>query len=846
MKLYSVERMREAMNRQNNIRNLSVIAHVDHGKTTLTDSLLSAAGLLATDQAGNKCATDTRVDEQLRGITIKSTAVSMLYELTEEEMSPMVSTKYAPSGSEFLVNLIDCPGHVDFSSEVTAALRVTDGAMVVVDAVSGVCVQTETVLRQALAEGIRPVLMINKLDRLILERQLDPESLYQQVCSVIRNANAVIDAYSGDSCPALEGIVLDPSLGNVAFGAGLHGWGFTLHQMAQQYARKLGIKTERLMCRLWGDHYYNAEQRKWSEQPGPGYIRGFCKFVMEPIYKMLTASLDNDDPSVCFALCDKLSLKLTPEERSLRGKPLMSQVMRRWLPAGAAMFQLVILQLPCPAEAQSHRVPLLYEGPLDDDAAVAIKGCDSSGPLMMYVSKMVPATDNSRFYAFGRVFSGTIATGQKVRIMGPNYRPDGGKDTDLYIKTVPRTLVMMGGGVLAVDEIPSGNVCGLVGIDKWLLKTGTITTLKNAHNMKVLRFSVSPVVRVAVETNQPADLPRLLEGLKRLVKSDPMVQVQSENGQHIVAGAGELHLDVCLKDLEEQFAGVPIRRSHPVVAYRETVTANSDRVCLAKSGNKHNRLYMRASPLPDELVDDIEKGIVHAGQEMKERTRRLVDHYGWDAGEARRIWSFGPEGRGPSFLVDCTKGQQNLNDIKDTVVAGFQWAMQEGCLCEESVRGVRIDILDAMVHSDPACRRGGQIIPAARRAVMAAMLTAQPRLQEPVFLVEVQCPQTSLGGVYSVVTKRRGHVIEEQAVEGSPLYSVKAYLPVNESFGFAEDLRAATGGKAFPQCIFDHWQVLPGDPRDPGSRAGNVIMTTRKRKALQEEVPVLEHFLDKL
>lgn len=171
------------MDVQKNIRNMSVIAHVDHGKSTLTDSLVSKAGIISEAKAGTARATDTRADEQERGITIKSTAISMYFELPKEYIEDIQQEK--TDSSEFLINLIDSPGHVDFSSEVTAALRVTDGALVVVDCIDGVSVQTETVLRQALAERIKPVLIINKVDRALLELQLGKESLYTVIFSIV-------------------------------------------------------------------------------------------------------------------------------------------------------------------------------------------------------------------------------------------------------------------------------------------------------------------------------------------------------------------------------------------------------------------------------------------------------------------------------------------------------------------------------------------------------------------------------------------------------------------------------------------------------------------------------------
>lgn len=193
----------------------------------------------------------------------------------------------------------------------------------------------------------------------------------------------------------------------------------------------------------------------------------------------------------------------------------------------------------------------------------------------------------------------------KARIMGPNYTP--GKKEDLYEKAIQRTILMMGRYTEAIEDVPCGNICGLVGVDQFLVKTGTITTFKDAHNMKVMKFSVSPVVRVAVEPKNPADLPKLVEGLKRLAKSDPMVQcIIEESGEHIVAGAGELHLEICLKDLEEDHACIPIKKSDPVVSYRETVNEESEIMCLSKSPNKHNRLFMKCQPFPDGLAEDIE------------------------------------------------------------------------------------------------------------------------------------------------------------------------------------------------------------------------------------------------
>merc|ERR1712228_494501 len=304
----------------------------------------------------------------------------------------------------------------------------------------------------------------------------------------------------------------------------------------------------------------------------------------------------------------------------------MKAVMRNWLPAGDAMFQMIVIHLPSPVTAQKYRAELLYEGPHDDAACIGIKNCDPDGPLMMYVSKMVPTSDKGRFYAFGRVFSGTIATGLKVRIQGPHYKP-GGKE-DLNVKSVQRTVLMMGRTTEQIADVPCGNTVALVGVDQYLLKSGTITTLDSAHNIADMKYSVSPVVKVAVKPKDGKDLPKLVEGLKKLSKSDPLVVCTTEeSGEHVIAGCGELHVEICLKDLRDEYAQIDFIVSDPVVSYRETVNETSHMTCLAKSPNKHNRIYLMAEPMDEELCAAIEDGKAGPKAEMKERSKFMREKF---------------------------------------------------------------------------------------------------------------------------------------------------------------------------------------------------------------------------
>jgi len=903
---FTVDEIRSMMDRPRQIRNMSVIAHVDHGKSTLTDSLISHAGIIAKAAAGDTRFMDTRKDEQERTITIKSTGVSLYFEMpkvdiTEAEIKnleakeekrekpkvqhvvvadpedgeePSPSPSPAPEESPaqpveasqpaqpaqpaeerkkdadtipYLINLIDSPGHVDFSSEVTAALRVTDGALVVVDCVEGVCVQTETVLRQAIAERIRPVLWVNKLDRIFLELHMDMEEAYQTFQRAIESVNVVIATYFDDK---LGDVTVYPEQGTVGFGAGLQGWGFTVGRFAKMYASKFGVSLDMMMKNLWGDTFFDASTKKFTKNQtnsaGKKNERGFVTFIMNPINSLIAAIME-DKKDQYESMLTKLNVEIPKDARDLTGKPLLKRVMQTWLNAAEALLTMIVNHLPSPVRAQRYRVENLYDGPMDDECANAIRNCDRDGPLMMYVSKMVPTSEKGRFYAFGRVYSGIVSTGQTVRIQGPDYQP--GKKIDLHVKKIQRTVLMMGRYVEQIPDCPCGNTIGLVGVDAYLLKAGTITTHDEAHCFVNMKYSVSPVVRVAVECTNAADLPKLMEGLKRLSKSDPLVLCfTAPTGEHIVAGAGELHLEICLKDLREDFMkGAPVKVSKPVVSFCETVAKESELTIISKSPNKHNRIYLTARPLEPEVVEAIEKNEISEEQEMKVRARILADDYKWDVTEARKIWCFGmaPDGKA-NVLVDMTKGVQYLNEVKDSMVGAFQQVSNGGILCEEALRGIRFDLGDITMHADAIHRGAGQIMPTMKRAMYACQIKSGPSLLEPMYLCDITVPNAAVSGVYSTLNTRRGVIEGKIDRPGTPLTQIKAFLPVLESFGFTQLLRQNTSGQAFPQMIFSHWQLVNGDCYDTDSQAHAVMMQVRERKGLKMELPDFNEYYDKL
>jgi elongation factor 2 len=212
--------IQQLMGNKEQIRNLGIVAHIDHGKTTLADSLLAGAGLLSSQMAGEARVLDYLEEEQKRKITIKAANITLLFK---------------NGGKGYVVNLVDTPGHVDFTGKVTRAMRAIDGVIVVVDSVEEIMAQTEIVLRQALQERARPVLYINKIDRLITELQFSEQQILAKLDHIISGFNDLIELYGEE--PFKDEWKVDPAKGNVAFGSALHGWGFTLES-----AKKAGIR----------------------------------------------------------------------------------------------------------------------------------------------------------------------------------------------------------------------------------------------------------------------------------------------------------------------------------------------------------------------------------------------------------------------------------------------------------------------------------------------------------------------------------------------------------------------------------------------------------------------------
>lgn len=697
MDTYTPKQIRKVMSNSENIRHISIVAHTNHGKTTIFSSLVEKAGIITNKQINDSKYSKTPEDEKEISAFIHPAASSLYYEYDIFEKG---------NKDAYLINLIDSPGYYNLSAEITTALRITDGALLVVDYNEGVCLETDNILRQAMREKVRPALMINKIDKQILQPKVNAEDLYKNFIRVIESVNGVISKHEQ---PDMSDLFLNPVKGNVAFGSGKECWAFTLATFARIYAKKFKVDIEILKEKLWGDNYYDPKSKKWFKsavnEDSEFLKRGFCAFIMEPIIKLSRSIMDGNIEQMNKMLAS-LEISLSSEEAKLPGSTLLQLVMSRWINSADILLEMMVLHLPSPKVAQKYRYEYLYDGPRDDEVTVSCRDCDPKGPLIMYVSRFLPSSDQKQFLAFGRVFGGTISTGQQVRIMGPEYVP--GKKQDLYEKSIGKTVMLIGKTFEAISDVPCGNLVGLVGIDKYLLKNGTISSNVNSCCFRNIKFAVEPLVRVSVEPTNPSDLPKLCEGLRKLVKSDPFVTVYTDlSGQYTFAGCSDLDVAYCVNELRSGYANCGIKVSDPFVTYKETVSTTSSQICLSKSPNKHTRLYMTAQPLADDLSNLIETGKFGPNDDAKRREKVLCDDFGWDKNDVQKIWAFGPDNQGPNVFVDMTKNVRDLNEIKVSLLMAFQWTTREGVLTGESMRSVRMNLVDALTPTDYRMRSPG-------------------------------------------------------------------------------------------------------------------------------------------
>ncbi|OCF30617.1 U5 small nuclear ribonucleoprotein component [Kwoniella heveanensis BCC8398] len=836
--------MIDLMNYPSMIRNVMVAGHIHHGKTSLLDMLVFETHQMTYDVDQPIRYTDTHTLTRSRGISIKSGPMSLVLQDFK--------------GKSSLINIIDTPGHVNFVDEVASIARLVDGVVLVVDVVEGVMHGTEAVIRHAMQEKLKLTLVVNKMDRLILELRLPPSEAFFKIKHTIEEVNSIIASIDPD-----DSYRLSPERGNVAFASTQMGWCFTLRSFASMYADTFGsFDVDEFAVRLWGNIYFDQERRKFTRNPADVESkRSFVHFILEPLYKLYTQVLSEDSATLKETLAD-LQITLKPAAYKMDVRPLLKVVLEAFFGPSVGLVDMITQFVPSPVDSAAGKVQHTYTGPLTSDIADSMIKCDSQGPTVVHVSKLYHTTDAEHFRAFGRVMSGSVRVGQSVKVLGEGYSLE--DEEDMISAVVEGVMIDESRYTVDIERAPAGNLVLLSGVDASISKTATIVGKDVEDDLYIFRpikHITTSVLKVAVEPVAPSELPKMLEGLRKVNKSYPLVTTKvEESGEHIILGTGELYMDSVLHDLRKLFSEIEIKVSDPVTKFCETVVETSALKCYAETPNKKNKLTMISEPLETGIANDIESGKVTMRMTNKERGKFFESKYQWDLLASRNIWAFGPEENGANVLINDTLPSEVdiklLGSVKESVKQGFQWGTREGPLCDEPIRGVKFRILDAAIAQEPIYRGGGQIIPTARRVCYSSFLLATPRLLEPVYYVEVQAPADCVAAVYTVLSRRRGHVTRDIPKPGSPLYTVKAFIPVLDANGFETDLRTATMGQAFCQMSFDHWSVVPGDPTDSSIQlrplepatgqalARDLVLKTRRRKGLSDSIAVSKYLED--
>ncbi|OQN99452.1 hypothetical protein B0A48_14429 [Cryoendolithus antarcticus] len=834
------------------IRNIALVGHLHHGKTSVMDMLVMQThdvasfwdGKTGKAQDDRLRYTDTHLLEHERGVSIKA--------------SPMSLPLQATSGKTHLFNMIDTPGHVNFADEVAASMRLVDGVVVVVDVVEGVQIQTELAIKHAVSANLPIVLLVNKMDRLILELKLPPADAYFKLKHVVEEVNTYIESVIPGRG---EKYRVSPEKGNVAFACSSMNWCFTLPSFSKMYAESYPnaeFDVREFSKRLWGDIFFNPRSRKFTRKAVEEKARrSFVHFVLEPIYKLYSNTI-SESPADLKKTLEELGIVLKPSQLRANAKDLLKMVCEQFFGPASGFVDMIVEHVPSPVEGAKQKLDNYYTGPVDSQTAQSMLRVDAEGPLVVQITKLFNTSDARSFNSFGRVMSGTARPGMTVRVLGEDYTLD--NEEDMAMAIISDVSTCNSRYNIPTSGMPAGNFVLLGGIDNSIVKSATVVAPslpadQDAYIFTPIQHFFESVFKVAVEPINPSELPKMLDGLRRINKSYPLITTRvEESGEHVVLGTGELYMDCVLHDLRKLYANMEIKVSDPVTRFCETVQDQSSIKCYALTPNKKNKLTFVAEPLDDGIAQDIETGRVSIKDPVRKVGKFFEDNYGYDLLASRNIWAFGPSDSGPNILqndtIPTSIDAKLLRSVRDTVKQGFSWATREGPLCEEPIRNTKFRLTDLELASEALARGGGQIIPTARRACYSAFLTASPRLLEPVYACTMLGPSTAVSALYTVLSRRRGHVLSDAPVPGTPLYSVRGLIPVIDSFGFETDLRIHTQGQATLSLVFDRWSLVPGDPLDKSIKfrpleqapsqgtARDFVLKTRRRKGLSGEVSV--------
>lgn len=718
----NIERAKNIIQHPDFIRNIGIAAHIDHGKTTLSDNLIAGAGMMSEELAGKQLLLDYDEQEQARGITINAAVASMVHTFDKKD---------------FLINLIDTPGHVDFGGDVTRAMRAVDGVVIVVDAVEGVMPQTETVIRQALRERVRPILFINKVDRLINELKLNADEMQKRFQKVIVDVNRLITKYSADEFR--QDWQISVQEGKVLFGSAYNNWAISVHSMQAN------------------------------------------KITFKEVFEMVSGG----------------------KQKDLAKKAQLHQ----------AVLDAVIRHLPNPREAQKYRIPQIWKGEQDSEIGKAMLSCDFHGQVTMMITKII-IDPHAGEIAVGRVFSGTLKKATEVFVSR-----GGGVKNKIQV-----LFMMVGPDRIQVDEISAGNIAAMVGL-KGAIAGSTVSSDPDIDPFEPMVHYTDPVVTLAIEAKHTADLPKLIDVLRNVSKADPSIQIDinQETGEHLISGMGELHLEITLYRIRNDYK-VDVTTSDPLVVYRET-TQRKGGPFEGKSPNKHNRFYFETEPLEEEVVKLIKEATIPQGSKFKDKKTLIetLQKAGMSREDARGLVAV----EGVNVMLDTTKGIQYLDETMELLIDSFVEVINRGPLANEKVYGCKMRLVDAKLHEDSIHRGPAQVIPAGRNSIYGSMCQANRILLEPMTKVFINVPQDIMGSVTNEIQQRRG-VVEEMNQNGEEI-TIVSKVPVAGMFGFASAIRSATGGKVL-------WSSEnSGYERVPPELQPQVVAKIRERKGLKPE-----------
>ena len=856
---FNLEFLSHLMTKPNLIRNIAVVGSLLHGKTTFMDMFIHY-----THNNPNVIKyLDNREDEQKRNISLKSSPISLVLQNSE--------------GKSFLFNFIDTPGHSNFFDEVQSALRMVDGAIIVIDVLEGITLQTEKVIKQCIKENLDIIVLLNKIDRFILELKIPPNDAYFKIKFIIDEFNKIVienEIYNMDKS---KKYFIHPNSGNVLFGATKYNVIFSLESFANKLytnkknKNKLNIDYKKFAKLLYGDIYYNEKTNKFTRDMSSGEDkkRTFIKFILEPLYKIIGYSISEEKDELIDFLTKGFNLnnfEINQINFKADPNPLLTQILTMVFGHYSSMVDLCTKNI-CDSETGSKRkISSLYTGNRNTSFYNEIMKSSPEGPLICCVYKLYHKYDHLSFDLFGRVLSGTLKQKMKILIMGENYSLE--ETEDSYINEIKILQIHQTRYKININKVPLGNFVLIDGSDVSLSKNLTIVEydkkyLNEIAIFKPLLFDYS-FMKVSVEPLNPLDLPKMVDGLRKINQSYPASKTKvEESGENIIMGTGELYFDNILNDLRNIYSDIEIKVSDPVVNFKETILETSSFKCNSSSLNNKNKIGIIAEPMNTEVVHDLNYEQIEGFNLTQGKTRLenldifknyLINEKKWDKLTTNSIWAFN---QGSNILIDYTlpmeNDTKNLNSVKNEIIQGFDWTCKEGPLINEPIVNSKFKILSSEISQDPVYKGSSQIIPMVRRACYSSFVTACPRLMEPMLIGEAHCTYECIRVIEDLLLRRRGHINSQIAMPGTPFYIVRFVLPALDSFGLEIDIRTTTAGQAFAMMWFNGFQTMQGDPLDknihyfplePSTNlvlAREVLIKTRRRKGLNEDINILNY-----